>query len=251
MTILRLRDRGVLLNAHLLPTIAFRSSLLDTRFFYSNKSSSIMPLETIVTLFFTLTILAALPSTSVITVVSRSIAGGFGHGIATSIGIVVADICFIIIAILGLSVVAKMMGDLFLWVKLCAGIYLIWFGIGLWRSVLVATKVDNNQQNSLISSFLCGLFITLGDQKAILFYLGFFPAFIDLNNISQTDIGIIIVVTIIAVGGVKVAYAFASNQASALLKNTTAKTMLNRFAGCAMLVTGGYLVITSIYKSLL
>jgi threonine/homoserine/homoserine lactone efflux protein len=87
-----------------------------------------MTLGTIATLFFTLAILAALPSTSVIAVVSRSIAGGFGHGIATSIGIVVGDICFIIIAILGLSVVAEAMGDLFLWVKLCASIYLIWFG---------------------------------------------------------------------------------------------------------------------------
>ena len=141
------------------------------------------------------------------------------------------------------------MGDLFYWVKLCAGAYLIWFGIDLWQSKPAATKVDNIQQKSLISSFLCGLFITLGDQKAILFYLGFFPAFIDLDSVSQTDIGIIISVTIIAVGGVKVAYAFASNQASALLKNTKAKTVLNRLAGSAMLVAGLYLIVTSIYRS--
>jgi threonine/homoserine/homoserine lactone efflux protein len=208
-----------------------------------------MTAGTIATLFFALAILAALPSTSVIAVVSRSISGGLWHGIATSIGIVIGDICFIIIAILGLSVVAETMGDLFIWVKLCAGASLIWFGIDLWRSKPAATKVDNILQKSLISSFLCGLFITLGDQKAILFYLGFFPAFIDLYNVSQTDIGIIIVITIIAVGGVKVAYAFASNQASALLKNTAAKTVLNRLAGSAMLVAGLYLIITSIYKS--
>jgi threonine/homoserine/homoserine lactone efflux protein len=208
-----------------------------------------MTAGTIATLFFALAILAALPSTSVIAVVSRSISGGLWHGIATSIGIVIGDICFIIIAILGLSVVAETMGDLFIWVKLCAGAYLIWFGIDLWRSKPATTKVDNILQKSLISSFLCGLFITLGDQKAILFYLGFFPAFIDLDNVSQTDIGIIISITIIAVGGVKVAYAFASNQASTLLKNTTAKTVLNRLAGSAMLVAGFYLIITSIYKS--
>jgi threonine/homoserine/homoserine lactone efflux protein len=208
-----------------------------------------MTAGTIAALFSALVILAALPSTSVIAVVSRSIAGGLGHGIATSIGIVVGDICFIIIAILGLSVVAEAMGDLFYWVKLCAGAYLIWFGIDLWRSKAAATRVDKVHQKSLVSSFLCGLFITLGDQKAILFYLGFFPAFIDLDNVSQTDVGIIISITIIAVGGVKVAYAFASNQASALLKNTKAKTVLYRLAGSAMLVAGLYLIVTSIYKS--
>lgn len=205
-----------------------------------------MTLATIAPLFFTLAILAALPSTSVIAVVSRSIAGGFGHGMATSIGIVVGDICFILIAILGLSVVAEAMGDLFAWVKLCAGGYLIWFGIGLWQSKPVATKVDNIQQTSLISSFLCGLFITLGDQKAILFYMGFFPAFVDLGHVSYTDIGIIIGVTIIAVGGVKLAYAFTSNQTVTLFKNRLAKTILNRVAGSTMLVSGGYLLIVGV-----
>jgi threonine/homoserine/homoserine lactone efflux protein len=72
-----------------------------------------MTFETIATLFFALAILAALSSTSVIAVVSRSITGGFGHGVATSIGIVVADIGFIIITILGLSLVAEAMGAYF------------------------------------------------------------------------------------------------------------------------------------------
>lgn len=205
-----------------------------------------MTASTIITLFSALLILAALPSTSVIAVVSRSMACGFGHGIATSGGIVIGDICFIVIAILGLSVVAEAMGDLFIWVKLCAGLYLLWFGIGLWRAKPTATLVDSIQQASLTSSFLCGLFITLGDQKAILFYMGFFPAFIDLNTVSNTDIGIIIVITIVAVGGVKLAYAFASNQAITLLTNTLAKTILNRFAGSAMLASGGYLIATSL-----
>jgi threonine/homoserine/homoserine lactone efflux protein len=124
---------------------------------------------------------------------------------------------------------------------------LVGFGISLWRSKPAAVTVETIQQKSFISSFLCGLFITLGDQKAI-FLPRFFPTFIDLDNVSQTDIGIIIVVTIVAVGGVKVAYAFASNQASALLKNTKAKTMFNRLAGSAMLVADCYLIVFNVYK---
>ena len=205
-----------------------------------------MSIETIATLFFAMAILAALPSTSVIAVVSRSIARGFGHGIATSVGIVLGDICFIIIAILGLSVVAEAMGDLFIWVKLCAGAYLIWFGVDIWRSKPATTKLDSIQQASLISSFLCGLFITLGDQKAILFYMGFFPAFVDLGNISNTDIGIIILITVFAVGGVKTIYAFTSTRATALFQNSRAKTILNRFAGSAMLATGLYLIVANL-----
>jgi len=49
--------------------------------------------------------------------------------------------------------------------------------------------------------------ITLGDQKAILFYLGFFPAFLDLVAMSALDTAVILLVTTVAVGGVKLAYA--------------------------------------------
>lgn len=207
-----------------------------------------MTAGTIATLFSALVILAALPSTSVIAVVSRSIACGFRHGVSTATGIVVGDIFFIIIAILGLSVIAEATGDLFLWVKIGAGAYLIWFGIGLWRVKPTPEKIDNIQQASLLSSFLCGLFITLGDQKAILFYMGFFPAFIDLASVSNTDIGIIIAITIIAVGGVKVVYAFMSDKAGALFKNVRATLVLNRFAASAMLLAGLYLIVSSFYQ---
>ena len=205
-----------------------------------------MTIETILTLFFALAFLAALPSTSVIAVVSRSVSGGFRHGIATSIGIVVGDIRFILVAIFGLSFVAEAMGDLFLWVDFCAGLILMGFGFSLWRSRPLAVSVELLQHKSFISSFLCGLFITLGDQKAILFYLGFFPALIDLDSLSQTEIGIIIMISIIAVGGVKVTYAFASSQANALLKNTKARTLLNQLAGGAMLLAGCYLIADNI-----
>ncbi|HBE31774.1 MAG TPA: hypothetical protein DD990_10685, partial [Cyanobacteria bacterium UBA11368] len=49
-------------------------------------------------------------------------------------------------------------------------------------------------KSSLLSSFMTGLLITLADQKAILFYFGFFPAFLDISKISYLDTGIIIAI---------------------------------------------------------
>ena len=42
---------------------------------------------------------------------------------------------------------------------------------------------------------MAGLLVTLADQKAILFYLGFLPAFMDLDAITPADT--------IAVGAIK------------------------------------------------
>ncbi len=51
-------------------------------------------------------VLAALPSTNVIVVVSRSLSGGVRQGLAVAAGIVAADLLFIGVAIGGLSLVA-------------------------------------------------------------------------------------------------------------------------------------------------
>ncbi len=98
------------------------------------------------------------------------------------IGIVVADILFILIAVYGLALIAGMMGEQFRLIQYIGAAYLIWLGISLWRADAKARAAETCDSRPGLSSFLTGLLITLGDQKAILFYLGFFPAFIDLSR---------------------------------------------------------------------
>ncbi|NJM63549.1 MAG: LysE family transporter, partial [Oscillatoriales cyanobacterium RU_3_3] len=76
-----------------------------------------MTLSSIGALFCAMTVLAAIPSISVLAVSTRSAAFGFIHGVFTTLGIVVGDIIFILIAILGLSLLAQKMGSLFFAIK--------------------------------------------------------------------------------------------------------------------------------------
>lgn len=71
--------------------------------------------------------------------------------------------------------------------------------------------------DTLRASYLSGLSITFADQKAILFYLGFFPAFIDLKAITLTDTVLLLIAATLAVGGVKLVYARLAGQASTRL----------------------------------
>jgi threonine/homoserine/homoserine lactone efflux protein len=134
-----------------------------------------------------LIVLAIIPSVSVLAVTARSAAFGFTHGVLTALGIVAADILFILIAVYGLALVAELMGAQFKLVQYLGGAYLIWLGISLWRADTKARQSDEVKQSSHSSSFLTGFLITLGDQKAILFYLGFFPAFVDLSRMTPAD----------------------------------------------------------------
>jgi threonine/homoserine/homoserine lactone efflux protein len=200
-----------------------------------------MTLSSIAALFGVMVVLAFIPSVSVVTVSARSAASGFIHGVFTTIGIVAGDILFILLAILGLSVLAEIMGSFFVLVKYLGGAYLIWLGLMLWRPKLNDVKANRAIESSLLSSFLAGLFVTLGDQKAILFYFGFFPAFVDLSTISYFDISIIITTAIVAVGGAKLCYAYMADRASLLISSKAYKA-INITAGSVMIGTGIFLI---------
>ena len=202
---------------------------------------SSMTFSSTAALFGAMLVLAFIPSVSVLTVSARSAASGFIHGAFTTIGILTGDIVFILVAVLGLTILAETMGGLLFLVKYLGGAYLIWLGIKLWRSVPKSRKAEEVVESSLLSSFLTGLFITLGDQKAILFYLGFFPAFVDLSAISYFDTSIIMLIAIAAVGGVKLVYAFMADRAG-LLFSPTAYRGLNIAAGSVVIGVGVFLV---------
>ena len=91
------------------------------------------------------------------------------------------------------------------------------------------------------TSFLAGLLVTLGDHKAILFYLGFLPAFVDLSALSGLDIGAVMAIAVIAVGGVKLVYAHAAARAGFALGGRLGG-ILNHVAAGVMIGVGTFLL---------
>jgi threonine/homoserine/homoserine lactone efflux protein len=204
--------------------------------------NSTLSLDSMAALFTSMLILAAIPSVSVMTVTARSATAGFTHGAMTSAGIVVGDIIFILLAILGLTFLAEMLGDWFTLVKYLGGAYLIWSGMKYLLSTAISEARANHADASPLSSFLAGLFITLGDQKAVLFYLSFFPAFMDLTALTMIDAGLIILITVVAVGGVKLGYACIGGRAGMPVSGGAFR-VVNRIAGMMLIAIGLYLFI--------
>ena len=202
-----------------------------------------MTLSSIFALFGTMILLAVIPGPSVFAVVARSLSSGFTQGLITVFGIVVGDFIFIILAIYGLSAIAETLGSLFVLVKYLGGAYLIWLGIQLWRARSQFSELTEVEESSWFSNFLTGLFITLADHKAIFFYMSFFPAFLDLSQVTIFDVGIVLLLAAIAVGGSKLGYAYLANKARFLFKSSRAKRIINMMAGTVMIATGIFLIV--------
>jgi threonine/homoserine/homoserine lactone efflux protein len=141
-----------------------------------------------------------------------------------------------------LSLLAELMGSLFVLIKYLGGAYLIFLGLSLYRSKPKDLGYEIVAKSSLLSSFLTGLLITLADQKATLFYLGFFPAFVEVSKLSSVDIGLILVITTVAVGGVKLMYAVMADRARFLLKSRFSQR-INQIAGIVMIAVGVFLIL--------
>ncbi len=185
---------------------------------------------------------ALLPSISSMTVLTRTLTHGYYHGLFVSLGIVLGDVIYILIAIFGLSVLVASLGQFFLIIQFLGGVYLLFLGISLWRSKPNAVVQGEVVKSSLLSSFLAGLIITLSDQKAILFYLGFLPAFIELSSVSYRDVSIIIVITLVAVGGAKLCYVFAAHRANTIISNSKILKVFKIFSASLLIATGLFII---------
>ena len=201
-------------------------------------------IETI-SLFGIMVALAAMPSASVALVITRSVTLGVANGIAVSVGIVLGDLVFILLAILGLSVVAETMGSFFMVIKYLGATYLLWLGYTLLTSKSNTTITLNKtiEKRNLAASFFAGFILTLGDIKAIVFYVSLFPVFIDLTALNVADILIIISVMVVGVGSVKILYAFSATKIASLTRSHKLDNAARKTAGGFMVGAGSYLIV--------
>ncbi len=198
-----------------------------------------------ISLFAIMIILAIIPSTSVAFVITRSVTLGIANGIAGALGIVLGDIVFILLAVLGLSMIAESMAGLFLVIKYMGGSYLLWLGYSLLKSKKTMTLFVNkpSKKSSLVVSFFAGLVLTLGDIKAILFYASLFPTFVSLESLKTSGLMIIILVTMVTVGGVKIAYVFSARKIVSMSQHLKLETSARKLAGSFMIGAGSYLIV--------
>ena len=202
-----------------------------------------MSIAETLSLFLAMVALAALPSSSVALVVVRSATQGVRHGIAAALGIALGDLIFVALALAGLAAMAEVLGTFFTLLRYAAAAYLVWFGLSLIRSAGVAPTGAGAGRGGLWISFAAGVGLTLGDVKAILFYAALFPVFVDPLSVSAGDVALIATITVVAVAGVKIAYAVAARRIAAASQGWRYRRAARRTAGGAMILAGGALAL--------
>lgn len=193
-----------------------------------------------------LAIAVALPGPGIFAVVSCALGRGLRAALALIAGIIVGDLIYFYLAVLGLAALARTMGEFFIIVKFAGAAYLVWLGIKLWRekpsdpaaAEATAPSVAGDRRD-LVAGFL----VTIGNPKTIAFYAGLLPTFIDLEQLSAGDALAMGLIVVLVVGLIPAAYALAAAGSRRFFHSPARRRLLNRTAG-TMLIGSGVTVAT-------
>lgn len=191
-----------------------------------------------------LALAAAIPGPGVTALVARALGSGFRSSLFMSLGLIVGDLTYLTAVVLGLALVAQTFGMLFLAVKWFGIAYLAWLAWTFWNSGITPESVEARKGKSgLVSSFVAGLTVTLGNPKTMIFYLAITPTIVDLKTITLSDYGVLCALTVAVLLVVLVPYLALAAKARWFLKTPRALKALNRTAAAFM--AGAALAIAS------
>jgi len=194
-----------------------------------------MDLAALVLFAGTLLVAAASPGPGIAALVAQVVGKGPEGAASFAAGLILGDLVWLAVAILGLAVVAQTFHEVFLVIKYAGAGYLVYLAYRMWTAPVAARDIAAAPRRDGRARLFCaGLAVTLGNPKVVAFYLALLPSLIDLARVGllgYVELAAISVVILTAVFG---AYAVAAARARALFRSTRAMRLLNRTGGTVM-----------------
>jgi threonine/homoserine/homoserine lactone efflux protein len=179
----------------------------------------------------------AIPGPGNLALLTATGKGGVRAGMAATLGVIAGDQVLLWLAVAGLSAVLINYPSLYSSVKWAGAAYLIGLGYSLFNAEPGDAPVLDMKPDHY---FRQGLFITVLNPKAIVFYLAFFPLFVDpkihLGLITFGFMALTIAALTLAYGLVVVL--LAHHLAARVRANPLASVMLNKVAGALLIGFG-------------
>ncbi|WP_212522963.1 LysE family translocator [Actibacterium sp. MT2.3-13A] len=170
---------------------------------------------------------------------ARALSGGFHAAWPLALGVVIGDVLWSVLAILGISWVLSVYGGFLEALRWVAS------GIFLFMGAMIIRKADRSigsdsrlTRPGMWAGFVAGLAVIIGNPKAILFYMGMLPGFFDLSALGWRDIAAIAVLSAVVPLTGNVIMALFIDRARRLLTSPKALRRTNLTAGFLLICVG-------------
>ena len=128
------------------------------------------------------------PGPDILYVITQSISNGKKFGIATAAGLVSGILVHTTFIALGISALVKQSELVFTAIKILGACYLLWIAFQVYKAPASITfSKEARPHKSVRALFKQGFMMNVLNPKVTLFFLAFFPGFIDesLGNVTQ------------------------------------------------------------------
>jgi threonine/homoserine/homoserine lactone efflux protein len=175
---------------------------------------------------------------------------GVPGGMAAVTGTLCGDLVWMLGAILGLAALLQLHPEVFGWVQILGALYLCWIGWQLVRQPAntSATAAPTPARHAW-SNFRRALAICLTNPKAMLFFVAFFPLFINAEATASTLAALLLHVTLISLAYQTLLVFLGHWAAQRLAGFTWVQTLARRLAGLAVIGFGVKLILDEVSQS--
>lgn len=207
-----------------------------------------MGVENFITFIMTTLLFIMMPGIDTVFVLNKSIGQGKKSGIYASLGINTGVLTHTFFAALGLSVILAKSAFAFSLVKYVGAVYLIYLGVLKLKDKnnSLSIKESNHLLKKTESDFWSGFLTNTLNPKVALFFLAFFPQFINPSQIENSLPFIILGLTYALIGMVwfLCLTIFSSAFAKKIKNNPDTGRWLNKFSGFIFIVMGIKIALT-------
>ncbi|OWU85639.1 amino acid transporter LysE [Oceanicola sp. 22II-s10i] len=170
---------------------------------------------------------------------ARALSGGFRSAWPLALGVVVGDMLWPFLAILGVSWIVSVFSGFMTFLRFVgAGMFLV-MGFLLIRNADKTIASDSRlTRPGMWAGFLAGVAVILGNPKAILFYMGVLPGFFDITRVTTWDMAVIVGISMIVPLIGNLCFALFIDRMRRLMASGRAIRRTNRIAGALMIGVG-------------
>ncbi|WP_293855253.1 LysE family translocator [uncultured Alsobacter sp.] len=201
-----------------------------------------MPLEPWLAFVAASTVLVLIPGPTVLLVVSYALGQGWRAALPMAIGVALGDFTAMSLSVLGIGTLLMASATLFAAVKWVGAAYLVYLGVKLFRA---GGSLSAEPRTGAASAWRMGAhawLVTSLNPKGILFFVAFFPQFIDPHAAFWPQV-LVLQATFLALAFANaLAYAYFASRARGLVRNERVIGGVNRVGG-AILVGAGVAVV--------
>ena len=178
----------------------------------------------------------AVPGPVWVALLARALSGGFAAAWPLAVGVALGDLLWPLSAILGLSWIHSVYGDILSLLRWVAAAVFRGMGILLIRKKPQAPGTDSRlTRPGIWAGFSVGVAAVVGNPKAILFYMGALPGFFDLSRLTAPDITAIILISALVPMAGNLALALFLDRARQLLSSPKNIHRLNLASGIMLI----------------